>query len=548
MINTLSQLQINKFPEYVKLWTEKGLTIKPKSLENAIIDFSLFQKNILKKSVAPVVILDSPLKCWIAVSIVKLLFNKSQEQIKSQVRPQVWSQVYSQVSSQVNSQVESQVYSRVWSQVGSQVALQVGSQVREQVYSQVDSQVWSQVREQVNSQVSSQVSSQVRSQVREQVNSQVASQVNSQVWSQVALQVGSQVWSQVSSQVWSQVNSQVVSQIHYEFGSQVRSQVASQVNPQVWSQVYSQVQSQVGSQVNSQVGEQIRSQVGSQVNSQVWLQVGSHVRSQIYSQVRLHVNSQVRSQVNSQVRSQVESQVDSQVRSQVYSQVRSQVESQVDSQVGEQVKLNGQELTFVYPYFDCQFWAGWFSFYEFFRNECGINYPPEYDTFKNCQDYGMVFPLDELCIVCQPPTIIKKNNSGLHCENGPALSYNGDNEIYALNGVVMKKEYVMTPSHEISGEMILKETNTEVRRELLRKVGVERAMNSLPHKLLEKRGNYELYSIDLSNEVKDARYLKMLNPSIKTWHIEGIEPGISTITEALKWRNNNWYEDAEILT
>ena len=130
MINTLSQLQINKFPEYVKLWTEKGLTIKPKSLENAIIDFSLFQKNILKKSVAPVVILDSPLKCWIAVSIVKLLFNKSQEQIKSQVRPQVWSQVYSQVSSQVNSQVESQVYSRVWSQVGSQVALQVGSQVR----------------------------------------------------------------------------------------------------------------------------------------------------------------------------------------------------------------------------------------------------------------------------------------------------------------------------------------------------------------------------------------------------------------------------------
>ena len=49
MINTLSQLQINKFPEYVKLWTEKGLTIKPKSLENAIIDFSLFQKNILKK-------------------------------------------------------------------------------------------------------------------------------------------------------------------------------------------------------------------------------------------------------------------------------------------------------------------------------------------------------------------------------------------------------------------------------------------------------------------------------------------------------------------
>ena len=83
MINTLSQLQINKFPEYVKLWTEKGLVTTPKSLENAIIDFSLFQKQILKKPVAPVVILDSPLKCWIAVNIVKSIFNKSQEQISN---------------------------------------------------------------------------------------------------------------------------------------------------------------------------------------------------------------------------------------------------------------------------------------------------------------------------------------------------------------------------------------------------------------------------------------------------------------------------------
>ncbi len=476
MINTLSQLQINKFPEYVKLWTEKGLVTTPKSLENAIIDFSLFQKQILKKPVAPVVILDSPLKCWIAVNIVKSIFNKSQEQINSQV--------VSQVHSQVHLQVWSQVASQVWSQVDLQVMYQVQSQVK----SQVESQVWSQV----NSQIGEQVKSQVGSQVRSQVISQVRSQVNSQIRLQVA------------SQVWSQVNSQVISQVK--------------------------------EQVNSQIGEQVSSQIREQVDLQVWSQVASQVNSQVNSQVVL------------QVESQVESQVGLQVSSQVNSQIREQVDLQVMSQVWSQIKLNMQEFTFVYPYFDCQFWAGWFSFYEFFRNECGISYPSEYDTFKNCQDYGMVFPLDELCIVCQPPTIIKKNNSGLHCENGPALSYNGDNEIYALNGVVMKKEYVMTPSHDISGEMILKETNTEMRRELLRKVGVERAMDSLPHKLLEKRGNYELYSIDLSNEVKDARYLKMLNPSVGVWHIEGIEPGISTIADALKWRNNNWYEDAEILT
>ena len=235
---------------------------------------------------------------------------------------------------------------------------------------------------------------------------------------------------------------------------------------------------------------------------------------------------------------------DSQVSSQVESQVSSQVWSQVRSQVSSQIK------DFIYPYFDCQFWAGWFSFYEFLKNEVGISFSneKEYNAFKDCQKYGMAFPLDELCIVCQPPTIIKKNENGLHCTDGPALSYNGDNEIYALNGVSMPKEYVLTGEENITAEMVMKETNVEIRRELLRKVGIERILNDLPHKVLDTVGNYELYSLDLSDELKNCKYLKMTNPSVGCFHLEGIEPSVNTVAEALKWRNNNMFVDAEILT
>ena len=184
------------------------------------------------------------------------------------------------------------------------------------------------------------------------------------------------------------------------------------------------------------------------------------------------------------------------------------------------------------------------------KNELGVTFVNnnEYEAFKACQGYGMVFPLDELCIVCQPPTQIHKNTSGLHNENGPAVSYGGENEIYALNGVVMGKDYVITSSHKISAETILKEPNAEVRRELIRKVGIERMLTSLPHKLLQKRGNYELYSLNLSDEVKDARYLKMTNPSIGVFHLEGVAPEIDTIEAALNWRNQNMFTDAEVLT
>ena len=212
---------------------------------------------------------------------------------------------------------------------------------------------------------------------------------------------------------------------------------------------------------------------------------------------------------------------------------------------------NNDTPEFCWTYFDCQFWASWFSFYDFIKVELGVKYPNDdkYEIFKDCQKYGLVYPLENLCIVCQPPTVIKTNAAHqLHCENGPAISYNGKWELYALNGVVMKKEHVMTPAEKIDPVVVMKETNVEVRRELLRKVGIERMLTVLPNKMLDKRGNYELYSITLSPTITDARYLKMTNPSIGVFHLEGVAPGTDTVDKALAWRNKNMFVDADILT
>lgn len=209
-----------------------------------------------------------------------------------------------------------------------------------------------------------------------------------------------------------------------------------------------------------------------------------------------------------------------------------------------------KNMKFIWPYFDCQFWADWFGFYDYMKNELGIKYScdKEYEILKRCQRYGMVFPLDEECIVCQPPTLMKTNKSGIHCENGPATVYSDDTKIYALNGVIMDKKYVMAESHEISPEDILKEKNVEVRRELLRKVGIESMFERLPHKLLDKRDEYELYSVDLNDTIKNAKYLKMTNPSIGVFHMEGVDPGCDTVKDALLWRNSNLFENADKLT
>ena len=73
-------------------------------------------------------------------------------------------------------------------------------------------------------------------------------------------------------------------------------------------------------------------------------------------------------------------------------------------------------------------------------------------------------------------------------------------------------------------------------------------LEKLPHKELSSRGNYRLLSVKLSEEVPDARYLKMLNPSIGVFHLEGVHPSCDTVEKAINWRNSNWHDTPEILT
>jgi hypothetical protein len=303
-----------------------------------------------------------------------------------------------------------------------------------------------------------------------------------------------------------------------------------QVGSQAWSQVRSQVRLQVGSQVRSQVRLQVGSQAWSQVRSQVRLQVGSQVRSQVRSQVELQVGSQVRSQVWSQVRSQVESQV----RSQVWSQVRSQVESQVELQVKKDKNL----MPFVYPWLDGHFMSSYFSFFNFMNEVLGIKFEVQekYDWYQKTSEVGFIYPLDKICIISDRPESIKMKNGVLHCDNAPAIRYTDGFSIWCLNGVSVPQEIIETSAEKLNPELIVKEQNAEVRREIVRKIGIDRVCQKLGARVLDKQGDYELIDINLG-ENRYRPYLKMKNPSIGVFHIEGVATECKTVQEALKWRN-----------
>jgi hypothetical protein len=107
----------------------------------------------------------------------------------------------------------------------------------------------------------------------------------------------------------------------------------------------------------------------------------------------------------------------------------------------------------------------------------------------------------------------------------------------------MDEKYIKTPAKDITKDMFLSETNVDKRREISKKLGIDRTIQMLGAEVVDTYnskvgGKYELLMVDFDGRGTKRPYLKMKNPSLKdTYHIEGVDPSCKTVKEALMYRN-----------
>jgi hypothetical protein len=183
----------------------------------------------------------------------------------------------------------------------------------------------------------------------------------------------------------------------------------------------------------------------------------------------------------------------------------------------------------------------WIAYYKYPEEYLNIDYKEEdskilklWDTLgKSC---GWWCPYENICFVSDRPKEIHKKGIQLHNESGPALLYRDGYALWFLNGVDVGEKIITTPAEQIDSKLILTEKNAEVRREIVRKIGIERVCNKLEAKVVDKQDNYELLNLNLGDD-RVRPYLKMINPSIGVYHIEGVHPDCKTVDDALYFRN-----------
>jgi len=173
-----------------------------------------------------------------------------------------------------------------------------------------------------------------------------------------------------------------------------------------------------------------------------------------------------------------------------------------------------------------------------FLHECGEPISQDIKRYMRFIDAGcfISFMSYGLAIVCKRPRYIKTFKDRLHCDDGPAIEWADGSRWYCLNGVRVPHQLITLSPGDFDPRIILMIENAEVRKEIVRKIGIENLISRLNGQLLDRWNGYELIKLNMPGMQIVPVYLKMTNPSTGAIHVEGVPPEIATCREALSWR------------
>ena len=282
--------------------------------------------------------------------------------------------------------------------------------------------------------------------------------------------------------------------------------------------------------------------------------VGKGVRDSVRDSVGDSVRDSVRDRVGASVWDSVRDSVRDSVWANVGDSVGASVRDSVRDSVGDSVWTSVGDSGYG------QHDASWIAFYDFFRKVCLLESRTEElnGLTEITESAGWYLPHEHICWITERHRRVCRNSRGqLHSHDGMAVEYPDGWGVWAWNGVRVTEQIILTPN-TLTPEQIAKETNAQVRQIIVERIGIERVCQLFNARSIDKHGDYELLVLDLGDGRKRP-YLKMRNPSIGVWHVEGVAPNVKTVQEALNFRNGltekqidevngtDWYQQGDVI-
>ena len=110
-----------------------------------------------------------------------------------------------------------------------------------------------------------------------------------------------------------------------------------------------------------------------------------------------------------------------------------------------------------------------------------------------------------------------------------------DKQIYVRGVRISGDLNNLINSGKVTAKLILRIGNTAVRRICLEEFGYGRFLAQLPHKILDRNGEYELVKIDWHKREEPVYLVKVKCPSTGAFYTLRVPPAMKTVKEAVAW-------------
>ena len=181
-------------------------------------------------------------------------------------------------------------------------------------------------------------------------------------------------------------------------------------------------------------------------------------------------------QLGGQLWDQLRGQLGGQLRGQLWDQLGDQLRGQLWGQLGGQLwDQLGLELS---PWYD----AWWLAYYTCALPLAGLENSPRLEALVEAnRQVGWWWPMRGAVVLTDRPTVLSRDQQGrLHGENGPALLYADGYAYYGWHGTRIPADLVETGW---GVEQIMAETNTEIRRCAIERMGWDQFVTAAGLKL-----------------------------------------------------------------
>jgi internalin A len=192
---------------------------------------------------------------------------------------------------------------------------------------------------------------------------------------------------------------------------------------------------------------------------------------------------------------------------------------------------------------------------EFLISKLGITLDQKAQELIRCkqqlfEECGWIFPFEKICLVCDRPLHLRFDSANeLHAEGEPAIAFADGYSLYFHHGVKLPEKYGKVHPDLWQAQWLLSESNAELRRVLIERIGYDRICQQLQAVELDGWQEYTLLKID-NADVEPIYLLKMTCPSTGFIHALRVPPDVRsssraslTAQEAIRWVN--WDIDPE---